>query len=79
MSDVIQLLVTVDLDQPIQEIANALTAEGLAISSVLKEVGSIVGTADKKHVASLRKVKGVMDVAPDFKVELDPPDSEVTW
>jgi len=77
MSNAKQWLVTVDLDQSIREIAKALTAEGLTISKVLEEVGSIIGTADEKKVERLRKVKGVMDIAPDFKVELDPPESEV--
>jgi hypothetical protein len=72
-------IITTNADRPIKDIAKDLGAAGLKGVRVLKEVGSITGSADEKVVTKLRKVRGVVDVSPDADVDVGPPDSSETW
>ena len=72
-------IITTSGDRSIHEIAKDLAKAGLTGSQVLEEVGSITGSAGDKTVAKLRKVRGVVDVSPDFPVDVGPPDSSDTW
>jgi hypothetical protein len=38
----------------------------------------VTGSADAKHVARLRRVKGVADVSADYPVDIGPPDAEIS-
>lgn len=79
MSNVKQWLITISDDQTIKEIASRLSAEGLTIKDVLEEVGTITGSADDATADRLKKIKGVVDIAPDMQIDVGPPDSEETW
>lgn len=72
-------IITTNAKRPITDIAKDVGAAGLKGVRVLKEVGSITGSADEKVVAKLRKVRGVVDVSPDADVDIGPPGSSDTW
>ena len=79
MATVALWLITISSDQPIDDIATRLTAEGLTIREVLKEIGCTTGTADDATAQRLKKVKGVVDIAPDMQIDLGPPEADQTW
>ncbi len=72
-------IITISSDQSIRDMAARLSAEGLAIRDVLEEVGCITGATDTATADRLKKVEGVVDVAPDMQIDIGPPDSEETW
>lgn len=72
-------IVTISSDQPINEIATQLSAEGLTIRDVLEEIGCITGSADNVTAERLKKIHGVVDIAPDIQIDIGPPGSEETW
>jgi len=79
MAKVRQWIITVSHDQSIHNIASGLAAKGLTIKDVLEEIGCITGSAEDSAVNRLKKVKGVVDIAPDMQIDLGPPDAEDTW
>jgi hypothetical protein len=72
-------IITISSDQSIKDIATRLSAEGLTIKDVLEEIGCITGSADTATADRLKKIEGVIDIAPDMQIELGPPGSEETW
>lgn len=72
-------IITISSDQSIKDIATRLRAEGLTIKDVLEEIGCITGSADTATADRLKKIEGVIDIAPDMQIELGPPGSEETW
>jgi hypothetical protein len=73
-------VITTSGDRSIGAIAKDLGSAGLTRRQVLKEIGSITGSASDKDVAKLRKVRGVADVSPSAPpVNIGPPDSDETW
>jgi hypothetical protein len=72
-------IITTSNDRPIGDIAKDLAAAGLTGGKVLKEVGSITGSAKDEAVAKMRKVRGVVDVSRDAPIDIGPPDSPETW
>ncbi|MBM3521504.1 MAG: hypothetical protein FJX57_00990 [Alphaproteobacteria bacterium] len=72
-------LVSTDGKRALRSIAKDLAAAGLTDAKVLAEVNCITGAATDKAAAAMRKVKGVVDVAPDFPVDIGPPDKPQTW
>ncbi len=79
MATVTLWLITISNDQPIQDIATRLSAEGLTIREVLEELGCITGAADDATAQRLKQVKGVVDVAPDMPMDIGPPGDDDTW
>ncbi|WP_311063888.1 hypothetical protein [Halomonas sp. DWK9] len=79
MATVTLWLITISNDQPIQDIATRLSAEGLTIREVLEEIGCITGAADDATAQRLKQVKGVVDVAPDMPMDIGPPGASETW
>ncbi|WP_422101825.1 hypothetical protein [Vreelandella sp.] len=79
MATVTLWLITISNDQPIQDIATRLSAEGLTIREVLEEIGCITGAADDATAQRLKQVKGVVDVAPDMPMDIGPPGDDDTW
>lgn len=79
MATVTLWLITISNDQPIQDIATRLSAEGLTIREVLEEIGCITGAADDATAQRLKQVKGVVDVAPDMPMDIGPPAGDETW
>lgn len=72
-------IITISEDQSINEVASRLSDEGLTIRDVLDEIGCITGTADDVTAERLRKVNGVVDIAPDMQLDIGPPDAHETW
>lgn len=72
-------IITISEDQSINEIASRLSDEGLSIRDVLEEIGCIIGSADDVTAERLRKVKGVVDIAPDMQLDIGPPGADETW
>lgn len=72
-------VVTMGGDRPIDEIARDIADAGLQDAQVLREIGSIIGSAGDDVAAKLRKVRGVVDVSPSTSVDVGPPDSSETW
>lgn len=72
-------IITISPDRPMRDIAKDLANAGLIGAKILKEIGSITGSATDKTVIKLRKVRGVVDVSPDMPVDVGPPDSPNTW
>jgi hypothetical protein len=72
-------IITTGGTRSIAAVAKDLAAAGLKGGRVLKEIGSITGSAGEKAVSKLRKVPGVVDVSPDFPVDIGPPGSPETW
>ncbi|KAE8437663.1 MULTISPECIES: hypothetical protein [Halomonadaceae] len=79
MATVTLWLITISSDQPIQDIATRLSAEGLTVREVLEEIGCITGAADDATAQRLKQVQGVLDVAPDVPMDLGPPGADETW
>lgn len=72
-------IITISSDQSIREIAKRLSAEGLTIRDVLEDIGCITGSADTATADRLKKIEGVVDIAPDMQIEIGPPDAGETW
>jgi precorrin-6B methylase 2 len=72
-------IITISNDQSIREIATRLSAEGLTIKDILEEIGCITGSADIATADRLKKIKGVVDIAPDVEIQMGPPDAEESW
>lgn len=72
-------IVTTSPGRPIGEVARDLTKAGLGRHQVLKEIGSIVGSASDDTVARMRRVRGVAAVEPETPIDIGPPDSPTTW
>lgn len=72
-------IVTVSSDKSIDKVAKDLSKAGFKISEVLKEVGSITGSADPSVAKKIKGITGVVDVAPDQSFDIGPPDSNTTW
>ncbi|MGM0857783.1 MAG: hypothetical protein ACQEW0_11960 [Pseudomonadota bacterium] len=72
-------IITVSSDQSINDIARCLSNEGLTIREVLEDIGCITGSADNVTAERLKKVEGVVDIAPDMPVDVGPPGTDQTW
>lgn len=79
MAKIALWIVTISSEQPIEEIATRLSAEGLTIRDVLEEIGCITGSADDATVERLKHLQGVVDIAPDIQIDMGPPGSGETW
>jgi hypothetical protein len=72
------VVVTLTGDRPIHEVAADLKAAGLTVDQVLKDIGSVTGSADPGAIERLRKVPGVADVSDDHGVDIGPPDASIS-
>ncbi|MBE0463716.1 MAG: hypothetical protein ACTIDY_06670 [Halomonadaceae bacterium] len=72
-------IITISEDQSINEIASRLSDEGLTIRDVLEEIGCITGSADDVTAERLKKIEGVVDIAPDMQLNIGPPGADETW
>lgn len=72
-------IITISDAQSISDIAARLSAEGLTVKEILEEIGCITGAADDVTAERLKRVEGVVDIAPDMQIDVGPPGSEETW
>ena len=72
-------IVTASPDMPLDDFAKQLTKAGFTVRDVLKEVGSITGSAEKATLAKIRNIRGIADVSPDMPIDVGPPESDKTW
>lgn len=79
MSNIELWIITISHDQSIGEVAARLSAEGLTIRDVLEEIGCITGSADSATADRLKRINGVVDIAPEIQIEMGPPDAEESW
>ncbi|WP_447043876.1 hypothetical protein [Vreelandella sp. H-I2] len=79
MPNIALWVITISGDQSINDIATRLSAEGLTIRDVLEEIGCITGSADDDTAERLKKVNGVVDISPDWQIDIGPPGAEETW
>ena len=80
MSGPVEVNVLVDEDHlaKIDEVASALSREGLSVGKTLRSVGVITGSvADRGATEALRAVAGVVGVEVNRDVQLPPPDAPV--
>jgi hypothetical protein len=61
----------------LKDVKKKLTESGFAVDQVLDEIGVITGTSNDDDVERLRSVAGVVDVSPDEKIDIGPPDAPV--
>jgi hypothetical protein len=75
----VQLSVTVDDGHlpAINEIAQALRAQGMRVEQVLDGLGVITGSAPADSRSALTGVEGVVSVDEELTHQLPPPDSAV--
>lgn len=70
-------IVTTSGKDSIKGVKKKLTESGFKVDQVLDEIGIITGTSKDDDVERLRSVPGVVDVSPDEKVDIGPPDAPV--
>jgi len=70
-------IVTTSGKDSIKGVKKKLTESGFKVDQVLDEIGVITGTSKDDDVERLRSVPGVVDVSPDEKVDIGPPDAPV--
>ena len=67
-------IITATGDRPVADLAADLRKAGLAVASVLPEIGVVTGQYTSVQATGLRKVAGVADMSPDAPVNPRPPD-----
>ncbi|RVU35434.1 hypothetical protein EOE67_13740 [Rheinheimera riviphila] len=72
-------IVTIDHEKSIAQVVRQLETRGLAVHSVLAEVGCVTGSAAESQLSALRAVDGVLDIAADFPVQLDTEADSGVW
>lgn len=79
MAKIALWIITISHDQSINDIAARLSAEGLTVKEILEEIGCITGSADDVTAERLKRVEGVVDIAPDMQVDVGPPGADESW
>jgi len=72
-------IITTNGKRDIRAIAKDLAAAGLSVTQNFSAIPCITGRAGKSSIAKIKKVKGVVDVAPDVPVRIGPPGKKLTW
>lgn len=72
-------IITLSGAETLDDVVKKLAENGFVVDQILDEIGCIVGTADENKAQQLRAISGVADVSPDAAIDLEPPDSPVTW
>ena len=79
MSEQRDWIVTTSSERGIRDIAGDLEKAGFSVGRVLEDVGSIIGAAADETITTLRSIPGVVDVSPDRRIDIGPPDSGDIW
>jgi hypothetical protein len=64
MPDPLHWIVTTDGARPIEQVAGDLERTGFVVRELLPETKAIAGVASDKIAARVRRLRGVVDVAP---------------
>ncbi|EHK60685.1 peptidase S8/S53 subtilisin kexin sedolisin [Halomonas sp. GFAJ-1] len=56
-----------------------ISGTSMATPRVAGDIGCITGSADTATADRLKKIEGVVDIAPDMQIEIGPPDAGETW
>jgi hypothetical protein len=72
-------IITTNGKRDIHAVAKDLAAAGLEVTQSFSDLPCITGQAKKACVAKMKKVKGVVDIAPDMAVTVGPPGRKLTW
>ncbi len=72
-------VITISSDCPIAQTVQELTKAGCSVQDVLAEIGVVIARCDGNSVPALRQLSGVIDVSPETKIDVGPPNSPVTW
>ncbi|XZE43946.1 hypothetical protein SH467x_003528 [Pirellulaceae bacterium SH467] len=70
-------LVSVDHQVDVASVARALSQRGFQVKEVLAEISCITGVASEKDIPSLRRTTGVLDISPDFPIEISPREEDL--
>ena len=71
-------IVTTDGVRPLEQVAGDLERTGFVVRELLAETKAIAGVASDKIAARVRRLRGVVDVAPDAAAGAVPPASDVS-
>ena len=72
-------VVTASGDRRLDEVEKELADAGFEVDQVLREIGSIIGSASSGVAKKARAIRGVADVSPDHPIDIGPPDADVIW
>jgi hypothetical protein len=71
-------VITASAERPLEAVVSDLTKAGFVVQHTLTEMNVITGTAGDETIVALRKVPGVLDVAPGGSIDIGPPDAEIS-
>lgn len=71
-------LVTTDGVRPLEQVAGDLERTGFVVHRLLDDARVIAGVASEKAAARVRRLRGVVDVAPDASAGASPPATDAS-
>ena len=71
-------VVTTSGKKPLSDVRKNLAESGFTVDQVLGEVGLITGAAEDDVAERVRKIPGVVDVSPEERIDIGPPDAAIT-
>ena len=73
-------IITISGERSISAVKKDITALGFDVAEVLKEIGSITGTATDSTAKKIRSIPGVTDLSEDpGEFSIGDPGSDLTW
>jgi hypothetical protein len=73
-------VITISGERSISAVKKDITAQGFDVAEVLKEIGSITGTATDSAAKKIRSIPGIADLSEDpGEFSIGNPESPVTW
>ena len=71
-------VVTTSGNQPLSDVRKNLVESGFTVDQVLGEIGLIIGAAEDDVAERVRNIPGVVDVSPETRIDIGPPDAPIT-
>lgn len=62
----------------LEKVKAGLTGVGLTVHQVLDAIGIVIAHGSEAQAEQARHVTGVTDVSPELRVDIGPPDAEVS-
>ena len=73
-------IITISGERSVSAVKKDITALGFDVTEVLKEIGSITGTATDSAAKKIRGISGVADLSEDpGEFSIGDPGSDLTW